>query len=45
MGPFSGGGGGGGGGGVGSVRMVMEECLPDGLGRFDCVKSKRSHRV
>ena len=35
MGPFSGGGGGGVGGvvgeGVGSVRMVMEECPPDGL--------------
>ena len=31
MGPFSGGGGGG--GGVGSVRMVMEECPPDGLVR------------
>ena len=39
------GGGGGGRKGVGSVRMVMEECPPDGLGRFDCVKSKRSHRV
>ena len=25
--------------------MVMEKCPPDGLGGFDCVKSKRSHRV